>query len=115
MGVTQVTVAIRNPGDPEKSWEGLFLVDTGSIDCLVPGNHPAAGSEHDTDSPDGLDPFDLGPKWFPGWRVEQFEVYDHLGDLTQGAPWLRGLEKRLARRNPDQGCHFCLALIKPEN
>jgi len=38
MGVTQVTVAIRNPGDPEKSWEGLFLVDTGSIDCLVPGN-----------------------------------------------------------------------------
>ncbi len=38
MGVTQVTVAIRNPGDPEKLWEGLFLVDTGSIDCLVPGN-----------------------------------------------------------------------------
>ncbi len=38
MGVTQVTVAIRNPGDPEKSWEWLFLVDTGSIDCLVPGN-----------------------------------------------------------------------------
>ena len=38
MGVTQVTVAIRNPGNPEKSWEGLFLVDTGSIDCRVPGN-----------------------------------------------------------------------------
>ena len=38
MGVTQVTVTIRNPADAEKSWEGLFLVDTGSIDCLVPGN-----------------------------------------------------------------------------
>ena len=38
IGVIQVTVAIRNPGDSEKSWEGLFLVDTGSIDCLVPGN-----------------------------------------------------------------------------
>ena len=38
MGVTQVTVAIQNPGGPEKSWEGLFLVDTGSIDCRVPGN-----------------------------------------------------------------------------
>lgn len=86
----------------------------GLVDCLVPGNHPAGGGGHDTDSPDGLDPFDLGPKWFPGWRVEQFEIYDYLGDLAHGAPWLRGLEKRLARRNPDQGCHFCLALIKPE-
>ncbi|MFQ5729113.1 MAG: clan AA aspartic protease [Waddliaceae bacterium] len=36
MGVTHVTVTIRNPGDPEKSWEGLFLVDTGAIDSLVP-------------------------------------------------------------------------------
>ncbi len=39
MGVTQVTVAIRNPGDPEKAWEGLFLVDTESTDCLVPAQH----------------------------------------------------------------------------
>lgn len=36
MGATHVTVTIRNPADPEKSWEGLFLVDTGSIDSLVP-------------------------------------------------------------------------------
>ena len=36
MGVTHVTVVIRNPADPEKTWEGLFLVDTGAIDCLVP-------------------------------------------------------------------------------
>ena len=36
MGVTQVTVTIRNPADTERSWEGLFLVDTGSWDCLVP-------------------------------------------------------------------------------
>ena len=38
MGVTHVTVAVCNPGDPERRWEGLFLVDTGAIDCLVPGN-----------------------------------------------------------------------------
>ena len=38
MGVTHVTVTIRNPADPERSWEGLFLVDTGSTDCVVPGN-----------------------------------------------------------------------------
>ena len=39
MGVTHVTVTIRNPAKPSKSWEGLFLVDTGAIDSLVPGNH----------------------------------------------------------------------------
>lgn len=38
MGATHVTVTIRNPADPEKSWEGLFLVDTGAIDSLVPSN-----------------------------------------------------------------------------
>jgi clan AA aspartic protease len=39
MGVTPVTVTIRNPADLEKAWEGLFLVDTGAIDCLVPRQH----------------------------------------------------------------------------
>ena len=39
MGVTQVTVTIRNPAALERAWEGLFLVDTGAIDCLVPRQH----------------------------------------------------------------------------
>ena len=39
MGVHQVTVAVSNPGDPARRWEGLFLVDTGAIDSLVPGKH----------------------------------------------------------------------------
>ncbi len=39
MGATHVTVTIRNPAKPDKSWEGLFLVDTGAIDCLVPREH----------------------------------------------------------------------------
>ena len=38
MGATHVTVTIRNPADPEKIWEGLFLVDSGAIDTLVPGD-----------------------------------------------------------------------------
>ncbi len=38
MGTTHVTVTIRNPAHPEKSWEGLFLVGTGAIDSLVPKN-----------------------------------------------------------------------------
>jgi len=39
MGMTHVTVMVRNPADTSKSWEGLFLVDTGSYDSLVPGKH----------------------------------------------------------------------------
>ena len=39
MGATHVTVTIRNPADPDNVWEGLFLVDTGAIDSLVPGPH----------------------------------------------------------------------------
>lgn len=38
MGATHVTVAVSNPADPTRRWEGLFLVDTGAIDCYVPGN-----------------------------------------------------------------------------
>ena len=36
MGATHVTVTIRNPADLSKSWDGLFLVDTGATDSLVP-------------------------------------------------------------------------------
>ncbi len=36
MGATHVTVRVTNPADSERFWEGLFLVDTGSIDSLVP-------------------------------------------------------------------------------
>ena len=38
MGVVQVTAAVRNPAAPERFWEGLFLVDTGSTDSVVPGD-----------------------------------------------------------------------------
>ena len=36
MGATHVTVTIRNPALPAKSWAGEFLVDSGAIDSLVP-------------------------------------------------------------------------------
>ncbi len=39
MGATHVTVTIRNPAAPDRTWEGLFLVDTGATDCLVPRPH----------------------------------------------------------------------------
>lgn len=39
MGTTQVTVTIRNPAAPDRAWEGLFLVDPGTTDSLVPRPH----------------------------------------------------------------------------
>ena len=39
MGATHVTVTVRNPATPTKYWEGLFLVDTGATDSLVPREH----------------------------------------------------------------------------
>jgi clan AA aspartic protease len=39
MGATHVTVAVSNPADPSRRWEGLFLVDTGAIDCYVPAKY----------------------------------------------------------------------------
>ena len=39
MGATYVTVRITNPADSEQHWEGLFLVDTGATDTLVPRPH----------------------------------------------------------------------------
>ena len=39
MGVTHVTATVRNPAEPDRNWEGLFLVDTGVVDCLVPRRH----------------------------------------------------------------------------
>ena len=39
MGAAQVTVTIRNPAETNRTWEGLFLVDTGTVDCLVPRPH----------------------------------------------------------------------------
>lgn len=39
MGMTHVTVTVRNPAAPDRTWEGLFLVDTGAVDSLIPGKY----------------------------------------------------------------------------
>lgn len=31
-----MTAVVRNPAEPTRTWEGLFLVDTSAIDSLVP-------------------------------------------------------------------------------
>ena len=39
MGATHVSVIVKNPAEPDRTWEGEFLVDTGAIDSLVPRQH----------------------------------------------------------------------------
>lgn len=39
MGATHVTVTVRNPAEPERAWEGEFLVDTGALNSVVPSQH----------------------------------------------------------------------------
>ena len=34
MGPTPVTVTIRNPAEPHRTWKGLFPVHTGAADSL---------------------------------------------------------------------------------
>ena len=36
MGAIHVPVTIRNLAQRERTWQGLFLVDTGATDCMVP-------------------------------------------------------------------------------
>jgi clan AA aspartic protease len=37
--MTRVSVAVRNPAQPDRLWEGLFLVDARAMDTLVPGKY----------------------------------------------------------------------------
>jgi hypothetical protein len=39
VGVTQVTVTVRNPSYSTRSSEGLLLVDSGAVDCIMPAKH----------------------------------------------------------------------------
>lgn len=36
MGLTKVTTKLTSIADPQKSYEALFLVDTGATDCMAP-------------------------------------------------------------------------------
>ena len=39
MGITHVSVTVRNLADLSRFWEGSFVVDTGAVDCVVPRQH----------------------------------------------------------------------------
>jgi len=55
MGETYVTVTVTNPADPEQSWQGEFLVDTGAHDTVVPRKYlEAIGVKPESDRVYGL-------------------------------------------------------------
>ena len=39
MGATHVTVTVRNPAEPHRTWAGNFRVEPGVINCLAPRKH----------------------------------------------------------------------------
>ena len=41
MGLTKVTTTLRGISDPQKSYEALFLVETGATDCMAPADELA--------------------------------------------------------------------------
>ena len=36
VGMTYVSATVTNPAEPDRTWEGNFLVDTGAMNCVVP-------------------------------------------------------------------------------
>ncbi len=79
MGEVHVTVTIRNPAEPDRFWEGLFLVDTGAVDCLVPRQHLEAI---------GLQPKGRRSYGLAGGHVASMEFtigeIEFMGDITGG-------------------------------
>ena len=80
MGATHVTVTIRNPAEPKRTWEGPFLVDTGATDSLVPRPHlESIGLQ-----PEGIRTCELAD----GSKVEldiTIARIEFMGELTAGA------------------------------
>lgn len=80
MGATHVTVRITNPADPEKFWEGLFLVDTGATDSLVPRQHlEAIGLE-----PKGSRVYQLADGKDLELQITTADI-EFMGEITAGA------------------------------
>lgn len=79
MGAVHVTVTIRNPADREREWSGLFLVDTGATDSLVPRKHlEAIGLE-----PRARRVYELADGSEPGLDIGAAEI-EFMGDFTAG-------------------------------
>ena len=80
MGVIHVDVAIRSMTEPDRVWEGKFLVDTGATDTLVPKQHlESIGLKPEAHRSYGLADGSELRFGIAGARIE------FLGDFTYGA------------------------------
>lgn len=52
--------------------------------------------------------------YFPGYRIERFETYKHLGKINPRTGWLRKYEGWLAKRLPEAGSSLLCGLRKSE-
>ena len=79
MGAVHVTVTIRNPAEPSRSWEGLFLATTGATDSLVPRSRlEAIGLESK-----GLRVYETGDGRNVEMDVTTADI-EFMGDFTAG-------------------------------
>jgi clan AA aspartic protease len=79
MGLTHVTARVLDLAKQGKPFEAVFLVDTGSIDCLVPREHLLAAGIH----PEGKAVYELAN----GQPVEYeygFARLSFMGEETVG-------------------------------
>ena len=79
MGVTHVQVAIRNPAEPQRVWEGRFLVDTGATDCFVPRDRLEAIGL----TPRGQRTYELADGTKQGFDITTAEI-EFMGEITGG-------------------------------
>jgi clan AA aspartic protease len=79
MGLTHVTVTVRNLGAPERTYSAVFLVDTGAYDSLIPAEGAAALGLQPTGHAE-CELADGTPKKLP-FAVCQIEF---MGEITGG-------------------------------
>lgn len=94
------------------------LLAEGAVDAPLPGaelsslldvHSPTAGGYH---ARRGFARADF-PRLFPGFELEEFETYKHLGKMPVRRGWLRRIERSLARRHPEAGSSLACTLRKP--
>lgn len=52
-------------------------------------------------------------EYFPGYRIEQCETYNHLDKINARKPWMRRYGAWLAKRYPEDGSNISCSLRKP--
>jgi clan AA aspartic protease len=79
MGLTYVTVTLRNPGSSNGSYEALFLVDTGATGTMA----PAAELQHAGIQPVGKTTYELADGTLQEYSFGLAQI-EFMGEVTAG-------------------------------